>query len=212
MWNSKIIGEKFSNLTIIADGGYDVINNQNVQMAICRCDCGNEKRATLTSILQEKLKSCGCLRRNRMTKHGHRFHPLYTKWLGMKRRCYNHNDSHYHVYGGRGIVVCDEWKYDFNAFYEWGINAPDYGIKNEIDRINNDGNYEPSNCRWATRKEQLCNTSRNVYVLFNNERMTLSQLFIAANIPKSKRATVRRRIVDYKWSLMDAINIYNELK
>lgn len=205
MWNNKMIGEKFGNLTIIADGGYDWAYGQRVKMVICKCDCGKEIRNILTRILQNGVKSCGCFRKNRMTKHGHRFHPLYIKWLGMKRRCYNPNDSRYYRYGGRGIIVCDEWKNDFNAFYEWGINAPNYGIKDELDRTNNDGNYEPSNCRWATRIEQLRNTSRNVYVCFNGDNMTLSQLFIAANIPKSKRATVRRRIVEYKWDLMDAI-------
>lgn len=205
MWNDNLIGRKYGRLTIISDGGYKPAYKQMVRMVNCVCECGTEREFMLTEVLHGGVKSCGCFRRDRMTKHGLHGHPIYSKWLGMKNRCYNVNDEHYHFYGGRGIVVCDEWKNDFNAFYEWAINAPNYGIKNEIDRINNDGNYEPSNCRWATRQEQVCNTSRNVYVWFNGKKLTLSQLYQEANIPKSKRGTVRRRIREYGWDFMDAI-------
>jgi hypothetical protein len=208
MWNKEMVGKKFGNLTIIADGGLNLYYGQNVQMALCRCDCGQEKALLLTEVIHGGVKSCGCFRRNRMTKHGLRFHPLYSKWMGMKARCYNPNNEHYPHYGGRGITVCDEWVNDFNSFYEWGIAAPFYGVKMEIDRINNNGNYCPENCRWATREEQVCNTSRSVYVIFNGEQLTLSRLYIKANIPKNKRATVRRRIVEYGWSLEQAIKEY----
>lgn len=212
MWKDEWIGKKFGDLTIIADGGYDLRYGQKVQMVVCKCDCGTDKRLLLTAVFQGKVRSCGCFRRNRMTKHGLRFHPLYLKWVGMKRRCYYPKDEHYYCYGGRGIIVCNEWRNDFLAFYNWGINAPNYGIKDELDRIDNDGNYEPSNCRWATRTEQVCNTSRNVFVWFNGNRMTLSQLYVNANVPKSRRGTVRRRIVEYGWTLTEAISEFLNTK
>jgi hypothetical protein len=92
----------------------------------------------------------------------------------MKDRCYRHKNNQYKDYGGRGISVCDEWLNNFQAFYDWAMS---HGYKEEltIDRIDNNGNYEPSNCRWATRKEQNNNTRRNRRVEFNNESHTVKE-------------------------------------
>ena len=85
---------------------------------------------------------------------------LYSRWLGIKNRCYNVHFKQYKDYGGRGIKVCDEWLYNFKAFYDWSIENG-YSPELQIDRINNDGNYEPNNCRWVTRKVNMNNTRRN---------------------------------------------------
>ena len=89
-------------------------------------------------------------------KHGLCEHPLYNVWKNMKKRCYNKNVYNYKSYGGRGIIVCDEWRNNFKAFYDWALNN-DYEKGLEIDRVDNDGNYEPSNCRFVTRSENQKN-------------------------------------------------------
>ena len=120
----------------------------------CRCDCGNEKYILATSLTQGLTKSCGCLR------HGLRHTRLYTIWTHMQQRCENPNHNRYHLYGGRGISICPEWRNDFCTFYNWAMQHG-YEETLTIDRINPDGNYEPQNCRWATVSEQ--NRNRRPY-------------------------------------------------
>lgn len=106
--------------------------------------------------------------------HGLSKHPLYTTYTGMKSRCYNKNQSMYYCYGAKGVKVCEKWLNDFKAFYDWAIcNGWQKGL--QIDRIDNNGNYEPSNCRIATVKENNSNTSRNVLIYYNGETKTLSE-------------------------------------
>lgn len=137
-----------------------------------KCDCGNHKVLRVDTVFSKNkpILSCGCLKKEQdklnLNRKGNipknkecihsRKNVLYSRWEGIKRRCYNKNFSQYRDYGGRGIKVCEEWLYDFEAFYYWSINN---GFKPEleIDRINNDGNYEPSNCRWVTHKENMNN-------------------------------------------------------
>ena len=122
--------------------------------------CLNHVKVLSTHVVQGNIKSCGCLKKinNAVRTHGfsNPSNRLYTTWKNMNQRCTNKNIKHFKNYGGRGITVCDEWKNDFKAFYEWSI-ANGYMDNLSIDRINNDGNYEPSNCRWATNQEQSDN-------------------------------------------------------
>lgn len=164
--------------------------------------CGKEytKYVSLAKKQWEKRKYCSreCSG-NYIKTHGYSDHRLYKVWQGIKSRCYNKNNKHYKNYGGRGIKVCDEWLSSPKSFVDWAIeNGAQVGL--DIDRINNDGNYEPSNCRFVTR-EVNCKNKRDVSI-FNGETM----------IDASKRlggapALVQQRIVILGWSIEDAFTI-----
>jgi hypothetical protein len=119
----------------------------------------------------------------------------------MKRRCRNYGDASYVNYGGRGILVCDRWADDFEAFLADMGHRP--SPEHSLDRINNDGNYEPGNCRWATQKDQSNNQRRNRMVEFRGRRMTLQQACEEAGIPHRR---VRRRLGE-GWNIQSALNI-----
>jgi hypothetical protein len=106
--------------------------------------------------------------------HGLTDHPLMKKWISIKQRCYNLNNSRYKNYGGRGIEVCDEWKDNFKAFYDWCL-ANNYSSNLTIDRINNNGNYEPNNCRFISNKKQQLNKSTNHYVTIGEISLTIKE-------------------------------------
>lgn len=128
----------------------------------CRCDCGTEKVVSGDQLRSGKTASCGCRRNDSGPlasgfKHGGAGTTEYEIWSSMKKRCQNPNCRVYPRYGGRGITVCERWSNSFEAFYE--DMGPRPSKRHSIDRINNDGNYEPGNCRWATQKEQAANST-----------------------------------------------------
>jgi hypothetical protein len=162
-----ITGQKFGRLTAIS------IARKEDKIIYWKflCDCGSEQIIASFPVRKGLTKSCGCIQIERNTIHGMTGTRIHTIWNGMRERCKNKKANNYHNYGGRGIKVCDRWL-DFSNFYEDMGNPPD-GMS--LDRKDNNGNYEPLNCRWATRKEQNNNTSVNRFLEFNGDRKTLSQ-------------------------------------
>ena len=140
-------------------------------MWLCKCDCGNEAVVPSQSLLSGKSKSCGCLKASVAADlkkiHGGVGTRLYTMWGNMKARTGRPSHNSYPNYGGRGIKVCDEWKSDFVAFRNWAL-AHGYDDSLSIDRIDNDGDYRPENCRFVDVKAQLNNTRRNLPPLMVN--------------------------------------------
>ena len=128
---------------------------------LCKCDCGKEKEIRLDGVISGKIESCNCFQKTKVsecnTTHGLSGHPLHKTWRNIKGRCYNPKSHGFEHWGGRGIIICDEWLNEFKLFYDWCIgNGWKKGLS--IDRINNNGNYEPLNCRIVTHQENNCNT------------------------------------------------------
>ena len=169
-----LTGKTFNRLTVIKRAE---IEKKEVYY-LCKCTCGNEKIIRGKDLKYNKIKSCGCLKKEktteRNTKHSLRHTRIYRIWLLMQNRCFN---SKYHLfknYGGRGITICKEWKNDFVKFYNWSM-ANGYKDDLTIDRINVNGNYEPSNCRWATKLQQQRNTTRLRKITYKNETHCISE-------------------------------------
>jgi len=146
----------------------------------CECECGGFTIVTTQDLKSGHTKSCGCLSveatKSRSLKHGLSTNNLFFAWNSMKERCFNPNNKSYANYGGRGIRVCEEWKEDFQTFYNYVSQLPHFGEEGySLDRINNDGNYEPGNVKWSTHKEQCGNRRNNIRVEINGETHTLAE-------------------------------------
>lgn len=172
-------GERYGRLTIIREVEPAGSIHKRVRRFLCRCDCGNEIICRLPNLKSGTTKSCGCYRKfvssNRIDCHHLQNTRIYRIWCGMKRRCYNKHNEHFDRYGGRGIIVCDEWKTDFMNFYDWAMSNG-YDDKLSIDRINNEGNYEPSNCRWANQKQQIVNSTAAIKCSLGGNIVSLSDI------------------------------------
>lgn len=171
-----ITGKRFGRLVAVERAEDAIIpkTGKKVPRYKCVCDCGNVKIVRKVSLTSGYTRSCGCLHKEQLgamrRKHGYcKKERLYGVWLNMRERCYNPNSNRYKNYGDRGITICKEWKDDYVNFRNWCLNngyaenIRDSGRNNlTIDRIDNDGNYSPDNCRWVTNKENCLNKQNSL--------------------------------------------------
>lgn len=184
-----IRGEIFGRLTVQEHSGKDKRGNA---LWLCLCQCGNKVVRRGTELTRHRIPSCGCFakelgqRRHNASLERKKFEPpkidlrikhgltnsrVYTIWCAMKNRCLNKKGQDYAYYGGRGITIDERW-YDFLNFLE-DMGHPADGMT--LERINNDDSYSPTNCRWATRKEQCYNQRSNVVLSYENKNLTIGQ-------------------------------------
>lgn len=202
-----LTGMKFNRLTVIRQAEK---SKSSETRWVCCCDCGNETIVQSNNLKSGLVKSCGCYKHEYLVE-AHTIHggakregqrtKLYSVWIGMRRRCYDEYDSNYHRYGGRGIVVCDEWKDDFAAFRAWAVKNG-YKPHLTIDRIDNNKGYSPDNCRWANAKTQALNRRSNRVATFKGESHTFYEWDEILGFP---RGTTSRRITSRGWSTERAL-------
>lgn len=163
-----LTGKKFEKWTVIEKGTF----TNGKSYWLCQCECGTVKLVDGDTL--RRGTSTGCLKcRTHFVKHGKSNEKIYWVWHGMIQRCEYPNSKFYKNYGGRGVKVCEEW-HEFKPFYDWAMaNGYQQGV--EIDRMNVDGNYEPSNCQWITHKAQQSNKTCNRIIEFNGILQTLQQ-------------------------------------
>jgi hypothetical protein len=157
----ELTGQRFGMLIVLQEAGKK--NGRYVWE--CKCDCGNIAKVTVSQLINGHTQSCGCLRKDGKRKsgysHGLSHTQLFRVWLNMKTRCFNPNAPNYKYYGGKGVSIFDEWRHNFQTFYDWAMtNGYTEGLV--IDRIDSDGDYCPGNCRWITQSEnaRLANNKR----------------------------------------------------
>lgn len=142
-------------------------------VAVFVCNCGNRIIARVDHVIAGLSTTCGCAKKGINKTHGMTKTPLHNKWCNMIQRCEDVRHTAYPHYGGRGIIVCTRWRTSFQAFMEDMGQVPFPGA--EIDRIDNDGNYEPANCKWSTRTEQVRNRRNTLFVEHSDRRITVSE-------------------------------------
>ena len=183
----NIAGIKYGRLTAIKPVGKSKSGNALWE---CMCECGNVVTVNISNLKNGHTKSCGCLRDEIITgntyreTHNESRTRLYHIWQGMKQRCNDKNSPGYKWYGGRGISLHEPWANDYETFRKWAM-ANGYSEGVTIDRINPNGNYEPSNCRWATVKEQNRNKTTTSYITLNGETKSMGEWGELLGIPMS---------------------------
>lgn len=181
-----ITNKSFGKLVVIKRVGND---KQGNAQWLCQCDCGNQKVVRGRALRTKRTVSCGCFllqsSKERMinlcTKHGYSGSKLYKVYYGMLRRCDNPKEKGYHNYGGRGITICQEWRESVESFVEWALSVG-YEDGLQIDRKNNDGNYEPGNCRFIAAIDNCQNTRKCVQIKAFNKTTRETQIYTSINV------------------------------
>ena len=201
MKTDSLIGKTFGRLTIL---NVDHIGPSRNKYYRCVCSCGQKKIVSRSGLISGDIVSCGCYREEHKREfgkiHGLHSHKLYGVWSGIVQRCTNNRASNYSRYGGRGIAVCDEWRDDFKAFYDWAITHG-YNDGLTIDRIDVNGNYTPNNCRWVFPRDQYSNKRNTVNITYNGVTHTLAEWSRLLHIDYN---TLRYRVVIAGWDINKA--------
>lgn len=198
-------GKRFGRLTVMEKADYYIFSSgeQKIRWK-CVCDCGNEVTVFASCLKKGTTKSCGCLQKELLSKrsktHGKTNTRLYNVYCGMKYRCYNEKCLEYESYGGRRICICDEWKNDFQIFYDWAIsNGYKEGLT--IERKNVNGNYEPLNCTWISIQEQQWNKRNTHHFLYNGEKLNTKQVIEFLGVSKP---TIRKYVKKFNGDFQKA--------
>lgn len=196
----EMIGRRFGRLVVISrDSDHVTKAGKKHKKFLCKCDCGESRSVLGVSLRAGRTLSCGCFHRDsssaRSLRHGHsggavmgKRSGTYSSWAQMRSRCNDPHANGYQNYGGRGIRVCERWDRFENFLLDMGERP--HGCS--IDRIDTNGNYEPSNCRWATREEQHANTRRSRFIAVGDERLTIKQWSVKTGLSYQ---CIRRRLV-----------------
>lgn len=205
----NIVGQRFGLLSVVKEADRVIKDGKMItRQWECLCDCGVTVVVRQMALITGNTNSCGCAKRQRfrllVTKHGQSKHPSYGTWKRMIQRCHNPNNPNYKDYGARGIVVCDRWRHSFPAFLSDTGHLYQPGLT--IERINNDGNYEPDNVRWATRTEQANNQRSNHLISMDEHVQTISQW--AHEYGVSPRLVYKR--LRRGWSLKKSLTVISQ--
>lgn len=198
----NILGKRFGSLTVTKKLE---MNNHREMEWLCLCDCGNEHISTTNRLKKGQTTCCHSCAMKKISisnrKHGMEPRKLFHAYTNMKTRCYNSNYFLYHRYGGRGIQVCDEWLHSFSNFRSWALDNG-YSEELTLDRIDNDGDYTPTNCRWVTVREQSNNRHTNRILTLNGEKDTMANWARRTNLPYW---VIQERLDRYGWSEEEAL-------
>lgn len=205
-----LTGQRFGRLVVLG-----LAKPRSTALWLCRCDCGNEKAVYASSLRDAHRQSCGCLKLDAITTSGSadfcakntREYKEYPVWKQMINRCHNPKSNVFSDYGGRGITVCDRWRYGENGEHGFSCFMADMGARpsdaHTIDRLNNELGYSPSNCAWATRNEQAINRRNSIFVKYQGVRMPLVEASKMAGIPYG---TVYDRLFTQGWTQEQALD------
>jgi hypothetical protein len=196
-------GQVYGRWVVLAFSRKEKVPGSSKWYWLCRCRCGTERAIYAASLRNGRSASCGCLKKEVQaklkTKHGQHKSPTYSCWMSMISRCHNPKRAAFADYGGRGIIVCNRWRYSFDAFLEDLGERP--SLSHSIGRMNNDGNYEPGNCRWETQSEQNRNKRNNHVIRHENESMTIAEW--------AERTGLSFSVISYRlregWAVADAL-------
>lgn len=196
----NLVGNVYSDLTVISFHHQDKKKNS---YWLCKCVCGKEKIVRGTHLKNGGVKSCGCkIYKNNCSSKTTWFSKRLRKiWNCMNQRCYNPNNEHYKYYGARGIFICEEWKNNSQLFNDWSVSNG-YEKHLEIDRIDNNKEYSPENCKWSTREQQMNNTRRTRLFTINNKMYSIKEISENFNIDLS----LLRSRLNKGWNIERAIN------